>query len=178
MTKHRLVRLLAWFSFTAASLALAPSTARAQGGGFGAPGEIVIRGDFEGHLRNGWELRLHPAIDYFIANNISVGAVVGIQYHSGNPSTTVVDLGVRAGYNLPIVNQVTFWPTIGILYSHTSTSGMNAGPSSSSTNLEIFAPFLFHIVPHFFVGAGPIFDLSLDDNGNGYGLQTVIGGWF
>ena len=178
MTKHRLVRFrfhfLAWFSFIAAGVALAPSVARAQGGGFGTPGQIVVRGDFEGHLRNGWELRLHPAIDYFIASNVSVGAVVGLQYHSGNPATTTVDLGVRAGYNLAIVNQVTFWPTIGILYSHTS-SGMS---SSSSTNLEIFAPFLYHIVPHFFVGAGPVFDLSLDNNGNGYGLQTVIGGWF
>ena len=176
MTKHHLVRLVASFAFLAAGLALAPSSARAQGGGFGAPGEIVIRGDFEGHLRNGWELRLHPSIDYFIAPNVSVGGLVGLQYNSGNPSRTTVDLGIRAGYDLAIANQLTFWPTVGIVYSHTSLSN-NMG-SGSSTNLEIFAPFLYHIVPHFFVGAGPIFDLSLDNNGNGYGLQTTIGGWF
>jgi hypothetical protein len=174
MTKHRLLGLLVWFTSILAVVTGGSSVARAQGGGFGAPGEIVIRGDFEGHLRNGWELRLHPSIDYFIANNLSVGGLVGLQYNSGNPSTTIVDLGVRAGYNLAIVNQVTFWPTVGISYSHFS-SGMNSG---SSTFLEIFAPFLYHIVPHFFVGAGPVFDLSLDNNGNSYGLQTTIGGWF
>ncbi|HET6146034.1 MAG TPA: hypothetical protein VFH68_00760 [Polyangia bacterium] len=173
MTNHHLVRFAASLAVIAGGATLAPLPARAQGGGFGAPGQIVIRGDFEGHLRNGWELRLHPAIDYFIANNVSIGGVVGLQYNSG-PSTTTVELGVRAGYNLAIVNQVTFWPTAGIFYSHFS----NDMTSGSSTFLEIFAPFLYHIVPHFFVGAGPIFDLSLDNNGNGYGLQTVIGGWF
>ena len=176
MTKPYLVRFLASFVVIAAGVALAPPPAHAQGGGFGAPGEIVIRGDFEGHLRNGWELRLHPAIDYFIADNVSVGGLVGLQYNSGNPSSTTIELGVRAGYNLAIVNPVSFWPTIGILYQHHSNStGMG---SSSSTVLEIFAPFLYHIVPHFFVGAGPIFDLPLSSGGNSYGLQTVIGGWF
>jgi hypothetical protein len=178
MKKHHLARLALFLGLNLAVavgvLTLGPSVARAQGGGFGAPGEIVIRGDFEGHLRNGWELRLHPAIDYFIANNVSIGGVIGLQYNSGTPSRTTVDLGLRAGYNLAITAPVTFWPTVGIFYSHTSSNG-NSG---SSTFLEIFAPFLYHIVPHFFVGVGPDFELSLDNNGNGYGLQTVVGGWF
>jgi hypothetical protein len=176
MTKlnFRLVAVLSLFAVGA--LSAQSSVAQAQGGGnaFGAPGQIAITGEFEGHLLNGWELRLHPSLDYFIANNVSIGGVVGIKYNSGGSATTI-DLGVRAGYNLNIVNQVSFWPTVGIFYSHFSADGQASG---SSTSLRIFAPFLYHIAPHFFLGAGPIFNLPLDNGGNSYGLQSVVGGWF
>jgi hypothetical protein len=155
------------------------SSASAQGGfasgnAFGATGQWVITGDFEGHLRNGWELRLHPSLDYFIASNISVGGVVGLTYDSGNPSRTTLDLGARAGFNLNIADRLGFWPTVGIFFSHTSSGGT----SSSGTSLGLSAPFLYHLVPHLFVGAGPTFNLPLNGGGNGYGLQTVVGGWF
>ena len=151
----------------------------ASGNAFGATGQWAISGDFEGHLRNGWELRLHPSLDYFIAPNVSVGGLVGFTYDSGGPSTTI-DLGVRAGYNLNVAERISFWPKVGIVFHHNSFGGSNgtASTSSSSTALEIFAPFLLHLVPHLFVGAGPFFDLPLDGGGNGYGLQTVVGGWF
>jgi hypothetical protein len=168
---------------------LLASPARAQNGfarnpdagaGFGAPRQIVITGAFEGHLHNGWELRLHPSVDYFIAPNVSVGGVIGIQYNSGNPSVTTIDVGARAGYNLHIVDQFGFWPMAGIYFSSTRVSSTATTPSSSSnsTFLGIFAPFLVHIVPHFFVGAGPSFNLALGNGGNSYGLDTVVGGWF
>jgi hypothetical protein len=154
------------------------STASAQGyppgNAFGAPGQWAITGDFEGHIRNGWELRLHPSLDYFIAPNVSVGGLVGLTYDSGNPSTTTLDLGARAGYNINVADRVSFWPKVGIIYHHFSSGGN----SSSSTSLELFAPFLFHVVPHLFLGVGPFFDLPLDSGGNSYGLQTVVGGWF
>jgi len=171
-------RLIAVFSvLTGGALSMAQSSvARAQGGGnaFGAPGEFAVTGELEGHLQKGWELRLHPALDYFIANNVSIGGLIGIQYDSPNGGTTTIDLGVRAGYNLNIVNQVSFWPTLGIFYSHFSAS-MSSG---SSTSLGVFAPFLYHITPHFFLGGGPFFNLPLDSGGNNYGLRTVVGGWF
>ena len=172
----RIGRTVVFTAILIAGLCALSPTARAQGGAFGAPGEFVITGDFEGHLVKGYELRLHPSLDYFIAPNVSVGGVVGLTYHSGDPSTTTVDLGARAGYNLGITPQVSFWPMVGIFYSHTSVSNNMGG--GSSTVLAINAPFLFHIVPHFFVGAGPFFDLPLDSGGNNYGLQTVVGGWF
>src|SRR5258708_7372956 len=136
ITKHRLVRSAVCLGFIAAALALTALPAHAQGGAFGAPGEIVITGDFEGHLVKGWELRLHPSIDYFIAPNVSIGGVVGIRYDSGTPSTTTLDPGVRAGYSLAIAPQVTFWPTVGIYYSHFSVSSTanSSSVSGSSTS--------------------------------------------
>ena len=172
----RTLRTLTFIASLVAALCELAPAARAQGAAFGAPGEFVVTGDLEGHLRKGWELRLHPSLDYFTVQNVSVGGVFGFTYTSGNPSKTTLDLGVRAGYSLVITPQVTFWPTAGIFYSHTSFS--SGGGGGSSTNLAINAPFLFHIVPHFFVGAGPVFTLPLDSGDNGYGLQTVVGGWF
>ena len=177
------------FSLTVVASLMGAASASAQaafaspsggGGGFGAPGQFVITGDFEGHLRKGWELRLHPSLDYFIAPNISVGALVGLTYDSGTPSTTTIDLGVRAGYNLPIVDRVNFWPKVGIVFSNRRTSSTATMPSnsSSSTALQIAAPFLYQLVPHLFVGAGPYFILPLDNSGNSYGVETVVGGWF
>jgi hypothetical protein len=153
-----------------------PASAQRLGNGagaFGAAGQIVITGELEGHLHNGWELHLQPSADYFIATNVSIGGTIGFTHVSGNPSTDFFNLGVRAGYNLAISNPVTFWPMVGITVGHAFGTG-----GSTATDLHIFAPFLFHLVPHLFVGAGPIFDLPLNGGGTGYGLQTVVGGWF
>jgi hypothetical protein len=142
-------------------------------GAFGAAGQIVITGELEGHLHNGWQLHLQPSADYFIATNVSIGGTIGFTHNSGPPSSDFFNLGVRAGYNLAISNPVTFWPMVGITVGHAFGTG-----GSTSTDLHIFAPFLFHLVPHLFVGAGPDFDLPLNGGGTGYGLQTVVGGWF
>ena len=141
---------------------------------FGATGQVVITGELEAHLHNGWQLHLQPSADYFIATNVSIGGLIGFTHNSGPPSSDFFNLGVRAGYNLAISDPVTFWPRIGINVGHAFGTGGN-----TSTQLVIFAPFLFHLVPHLFVGAGPDFELPLSGGGgNGYGLQTVVGGWF
>jgi hypothetical protein len=154
----------------------APARAQNLGnraGAFGAPGSIVITGELEGHLHSGWELHLQPAFDYFIATNVSVGGLIGFTHDSGNPDRNAFDIGVRAGYNLAISVPVTFWPTAGIfIHREFGTNG------STSASLNIFAPFLFHLVPHLFVGVGPDFELPLNGGGTGYGVRTVVGGWF
>ena len=68
----------------------------------------------------------------------------------GRPNTTTVNLGARAGFNQGLNEHVSFWPTIGIDGSYTHTNDSN-----STAALEVFAPFLYHVAPHFFLGAGP-----------------------
>jgi hypothetical protein len=169
------------FSFTfllliAALVFASPAKAQPLGNGagrFGAPGSIAISGELEGHLHSGWELHLQPAFDYFIATNVSVGGLIGFTHDSGNPARNAFDIGVRAGYNLAISEPVTFWPTAGIfIHREFGTAG------STSASLNIFAPFLFHLVPHLFVGLGPDFELPLNGGSTGYGVKTVVGGWF
>ena len=50
--------------------------------------------------------------------------------------------------------------------------------TNTSSSFGIFAPFLYHLVPHLFVGVGPSFSIQLtDNNGKMYGLDFVLGGW-
>jgi hypothetical protein len=145
------------------------------GGGFGGVGQIAISGDLEAHLRSGWEIRIHPAADYFILRNVSVGGVLGVTYTSGSPGTTVIDLGARAGYSLGINDKVGIWPRLGIFYSHLSRHP----DSSSSAQFRLDAAFLYHLVPHLFVGVGPFFGQILNSGGgHSYGLDSIVGGWF
>jgi hypothetical protein len=121
-----------------------------------------------------YEIALHPAVDYFITSNVSVGATFGYRHTPADTGTTNVDLGARAGFNLTINDNVGFWPSAGI--------GVNVNSTNHNTNtsaaLGIFAPFLYHLVPHLFVGLGPSFSLQLNDgNGKQYGIDFLLGGW-
>ena len=128
---------------------------------------------FDKQASGGWRLLLQPGLDYFIGNGISVGGVVGFGYTSGSPATTTFNLGARAGFNQGLNEHVSFWPTIGIDGSYIHNTG-----SSSTAALEVFAPFLYHAAPHFFLGAGPFLSYLVKGGPDTeYGLDFVIGGW-
>ncbi|HVZ72600.1 MAG TPA: hypothetical protein VHJ20_09515 [Polyangia bacterium] len=164
-----------------AGFAPAPQT----GGGFGTTGQWVLSlGSmtdapfFFHHGDGGWQLQLAPAADYFIINNVSVGGAVKFAHASGGGANAdgvdTFGLEARAGYALAINGQFTFWPLVGLAVDHTSVNHT----SSTSTSLPIFAPVLFHVVPHFFVGAGPSVVIGLSNGGNEVGLDCILGGWF
>jgi hypothetical protein len=115
-------------------------------------------------------IAVQPALDYFIGNGISVGGAVGFVY-SGSTS---VAFGARAGFNQSLTDKFTFWPTAGVYGAYHSGNGS----SFSTASVEVYAPFLYHPVEHFFLGVGPF----LGDQFHGgayteYGLDFVIGGW-
>jgi hypothetical protein len=119
----------------------------------------------------GTSFSIRPGLDYFLGSAISVGGSVGLGYSGGY---TTVGLGARAGFNVVLTDRVTFWPTVGIAGAY--TSGNNT--SSSTAALEVFAPFLYHAAPHFFLGAGPFVSyLVYGGPSTQYGLDFVIGGW-
>jgi hypothetical protein len=151
--------------------------------GFGAIGQWVLTMKTTGdngyvffHKSGGddWELSLHPSIDYFITNNVSLGATVGYRYSPAATGTTVVDFGARAGFNLTINDNLGFWPTAGLSVNVDSRDHN----TNTHTTFGVFAPFLYHLVPHLFVGLGPSFALPLSGGGgNSYGVDFVLGGW-
>ena len=151
--------------------------------GFAAMGQWVVTMKTTGdngyvffHKPSGgdWELSLHPSIDYFITNGVSLGATFGYTYSPAATGTTVVDLGARAGFNLNINDNLGFWPTAGISFNANSSNHT----TNTHTTLGVFAPFLYHLVPHLFVGLGPSFSVPLQGGGgNAYGVDFVLGGW-
>lgn len=105
--------------------------------------------------------------DYFVIDNLSVGAALGYSHTSvtlpptGNQqlSTTVGSwtFAPRAGYSLLFSDLIGFWPRAGFTYR--SFSAGNNGGHVLALTLE--APFTFSLIPHVVFTAGPTLDLGL-----------------
>jgi hypothetical protein len=73
------------------------------------------------------------------------------------------------------VNRVGIWPTAGIFYYHVTGGGR---PTRNDVNLELLAPVMVHVAPHFFLGLGPSFAYEFRSYNNVYyGFDFLIGGW-
>lgn len=192
----------------AVTVTLVPGAAFAQGapGGaeFGQARQLAIQADLQLHFEgqsysdnggSGSDILIQPAADYFVIDRLSVGGaiVLDIASHSGDNgrgfTTTTFGFAPRVGYNIPILDNLSFWPDLFISFSASSTS--NNGPSDDVFALGLFAPVLFHPVAHFFVGLGPNLSTELShshsDGGQSvnnypkltqYGIMSTIGGWF
>jgi hypothetical protein len=174
---------------------------------FGAAGQLVISDDLlisilsskqsppdgtvGGTSSSATTFFLRPAIDIFVAGGLSIGGQVSISYYSlddSDTSTTTVGLVPRIGYNIPLGSKASIWPRIGAGYYYSSYSSTPGYPSTTgySFTFSAFVPFLFHPVPHFFIGGGPTFSTDLvskyDDMNytrfSEFGLQSTIGGYF
>ncbi|HZL17398.1 MAG TPA: hypothetical protein VFG23_06605 [Polyangia bacterium] len=155
----------------------------ALGGGFGGTGQWVFSmetadpgsGSFFIHGSNGnATISLNPAVDAFIASNVSVGGSVTFTHDSSGAGSTSIGIGARAGYNLNITGQIGFWPSLRLFAEHQNVDHNG----SSASSFGVFAPFLYHPTPHFFLGAGPDFNLGLSGGSyKEYGIDFIIGGW-
>ena len=133
-------------------------------------GFVFFRKDSPGD----WAISLHPAIDYFITSSVSLGALVGYFQSPAFTVTTVLDLGARAGFNLNIDDHLGVWPNASLAVNYASANHS----SNTTTTFGIFAPFLYHLVPHLFVGLGPSFSVLLSGaDGKSYGVDFMLGGW-
>jgi len=134
-------------------------------------------------------ITLRPAIDYFVANNLSLGGFLGLDYvkAAGSHATTFA-IGPRVGYNLTFSDRFSLWPKLGFSYSSTDVStdvptGPNTttstGASGSHIALNVYVPVLFHPVQHFFIGFGPALDTDLSGDARVTTIagRLTIGGW-
>jgi hypothetical protein len=171
---------------------LAAPTARAQslseainGTNFGNPGQVAVAGDFSlsfSHYNDSSHLRIAPAADYFFLPHLSFGGQVIFEYDSykGGGHATTFGLGPRVGYDIPLAAMFTLFPRLTLAYTHFSPSGAD---SSNLLGMFLYAPFLFHPVPHFFVGFGPSFGGNFAGGDDGdrffvFELVSTVGGYF
>jgi hypothetical protein len=182
----------------ALSSLFASTAARAQslvdptaGSAFGGTGQVSIAGDFAidfEHASGNSVLKLAPAVDYFIAPQLSLGAQIAFAY-TGNDavSNTAIGFGPRVGYNVPQAPMFSLFPRAGFAFTHVSfTQKSPSGDLTASANLLsifLFAPFLFHPVPHFYLGIGPSLDADIAGGNSAQrevtiGLHSTVGGYF
>jgi hypothetical protein len=184
-------------SFVAGDALAADDTSNAEA--FGAQGHLAVSSDAGFSLThtsigdNGGDstnVLFMPAADYFVIQNLSLGGFVGVDYLSfGNDvSTTTFTIGPRVGYDIALADKFSFWPRGGFFFDSVSLSttttinGMSQTSSASTTHLglNLSAPFLYHPVPHFFLGIGPLLstDLTGDRKQTTFGAGFTIGGYF
>jgi hypothetical protein len=192
--RQPVARLLSLLAFVAAAAAADRAQAQqppppeaapappavAPGGGFGAPGTWVFTfetadggsgyASFHKVSGGGSTVTLNPGADYFLAPDISLGATLTFSHTSGGGS--IVGGGLRAGYAVPLVGDFGFWPSLRVFVVH------GTSPSSTTTSMGVFAPFLWHATTHFFLGGGPDLNTNLSGgNYTEYGLDFILGGW-
>lgn len=175
---------------------------------FGNAGQIVLSTNLDldfvytnikppgnGDSLGNTELRLVPALDYFIARNFAVGGAVLLMYETGKPmgvqqSQFAFGLAPEVGYNITISTKSSFFIKAGMSFVHVSNkldspSLGNVDTSGWKLGLMVSAPVVFHLAPHFFIGFGPAVSLDLISKVEGdaaaktrtVGLMLDIGGW-
>lgn len=155
-------------------------------GSFGNVGQLVISSDF--HATIGYTsvsgpgdqflIDLRPSVDYFLKENLSLGGTVylGTAFQRGD-DPLLVGVGIRGGYNIPLNSSVSVWPKLGLAVAH--SDGFLGFGERTFLEVSLSAPFLVHLAPHFFFGAGPGLVTQLgDDTVATLHVSAVLGGYF
>jgi hypothetical protein len=181
-------------------------------GSFGQSGQIAISQDLElrfesrtsknpdppdgnGEDEKTTTITLGPALDYFVADSISVGGkIVYSNISSDAGDGSLIGIGPRVGYNLGLTDNISLWPKLGFTYAMTSAESDTPGSEEikgTKMTVGVDVPVLFHPAEHFFIGLGPYFEMDLSSKakvGDGdsvdgpkdtaFGVRSVVGGWF
>jgi hypothetical protein len=173
-------------------------------GRFGLKHELTLASDagfsvantsVSGHSGSTTTFTMSPAVDFFIIDDLSLGGTFEVDYShlpDGSHSTTF-SIGPRAGYNFSLSEKFSIWPKVGLAYATTSfspgDSTINGGggtvttisttTSNSGLRLNLYVPFMFHPVAHFFLGLGPALDVDLTGDAKATTIagRLTIGGW-
>jgi hypothetical protein len=182
-----------WQTLAAVAGLMVSVSAGAQetGGSFGSPGQLVISTDASGNLGYSTEgsgagfIFIEPGADYFIKQNLSVGSGLQLRALFGDGDDPVAfGLNARIGYNIPLTDKVSVWPKGQVtlqIGDNILPFAVQNFPTGADTTviLEGYAPFLFHVTNHFYVGGGPRLAFGLgDDVEVAFSVATTIGGYF
>jgi hypothetical protein len=154
--------------------------------GFGTPGQVAIADDFFIAFSyvtdtEASAIGFRPAVDVFIAPNLSLGGQFVLDYSKqGSAHTTTVGIGPRVGFNVPLADFFSLYPRLGLSYNNVSGTGFS---SYNLLTLIVYAPFLFVPATNFFIGIGPTINADIagaDSNIRTFrfGLLSTVGGYF
>ena len=176
----------------------APPEPRAEAGEreFGNPGVIAIGGDTSanvgftqhtppngGSSTNNLDLNLAPNVQYFVAEGISLGGTLLVDWNKPNQgdATTTFGIGPTVGYNLWLSpGSLSLWPQATFLFETvsgpfgTSSTGASVSGSETRMNVGVFVPLLIHPVKHFHFGVGPKFNIDVSNKASAGGASADL----
>jgi len=144
-------------------------------------------------------IRVAPTVDYFVTDHVAVGASLLISnarsrtydVPSGLASenvTTRLGGGVRVGLSGNLASWISIYPTAEFDLAHGEDGqdilGQGSDHGHALASFAGFAPLLFHLSQHFFVGVGPRVSADVinsrdgtDNKGAFIGVSALVGGW-
>jgi len=140
------------------------------------------------------------ALDYFVADNLSIGGFLGYASLSADHqegdgkaedslSTSLLFIGARGGYNLPLGQSLGVWLQGGLSYVSGSSGEGDTEVSLSEVMVNATASLVIPATQEFGFTAGAVFDGSLtgtvsSDGGDdvdagelGFGVTAGLVGW-
>lgn len=157
--------------------------------GFGRRHQWVVSSDAAMSIQNTRQhdtnrgsisVTVSPAADFFVIENLSIGAGAGLQFvRAGDARSMRFSVGPRVGYNVELTHLLSFWPRVGISYSYSKTHEEEINAKNNAVGVNAFAPVMMHPVEHFFIGFGPFVDADLNGSARGilWGGRMTLGGW-
>jgi hypothetical protein len=162
---------------------------------FGQHGQVVPFGSLSfRHTSRGTSSNsvwVGPGVLYFPADSIALGISALYAYTEGIPlfgQTVTLSPGIHSvgfepilGAAIPVADRVSLFPRFSMRFLWNLPG--NGGPSLDLITIRGFAPLLFTLVPHFYIGFGPEFSTdvstsSVSTKETAFGLATEIGGYF
>jgi hypothetical protein len=134
----------------------------------------------ESHTR----LALQPTLQFFVIDNLGLGAM-GVFAYDGAPNAEATTIGGApiVSYHIALKPQkLSLFPQVGLPYLIESQKNQ---ASIYSLGVDVFAPFVLHLTPHFFAGLGPFFNVDIirkqdgvsTDKLRSIGARFQLGGW-
>jgi hypothetical protein len=179
---------------------LASGLAHADGTGnqLGQSGQILLDASlqakldhttqtFMGESRSETVITLNPGLLYFVSPTVALGGSLSLGYQAGenDASQTSVGFGPIFALHFALSERVSLLPNAGLAYVYVSFSQGSQNASGHAIAAEVTVPILFHLVPHFFIGAGPhfirVFENKIESQdgptSTNVGVGLFIGGW-
>ena len=126
--------------------------------------------------------------DYSRLHRVTFGAEIGFEGVVEDVDTVKGFLfGGRVGYVVPLGEQLSLWPRVGIGYGNTTYQFATEQYTVSSTRVTASAPFLFNPYPQVLVGVSPTFehdfrattgDSTPVPKTTAFGVHLMLGFWF
>jgi hypothetical protein len=146
---------------------------------FGQPGQIALSSAFDLNFeyrttartglpsQSSTRVVISPALDIFMSKNLAVGGVLRVAHANADVLRgTSALVAPTLGYNVIVARRLTFFPKLGVGFAYNTTTVVTPQVGERTQvgwrlAVQLSLPLLFHPVPNFFVGFGPVISRDL-----------------